>query len=477
MKKINKPTDDAVVISCQLIDQIRKQGGKNWADLMALYAFYYRCGKRQKTNQPWVTNFFASEGLRWGADKLKTRKAALKSLGLIDVYKKIRKDGKVAKWYVQVAYMWGQSHTEETPEDNTTTSVISQQVANSQQMLKVNKTKCLNLIRKEERRKGDSTIPKNSNNTDAKIQPSSSLVNTVASSSVGTPEVLTISKHPENVQTGEVSSLVTPSASSAKGNKPEVSSREKYIQLMKKRFDDLCGLDGVHILQADLASNTRRSNWNDQFDYWEKRLSDIDEHQAEAWRLIAAYLRVFYSSNGYYPDMRNFLRGWRAIGWKEEKTRIFSYCKTHDGVLNLRNYVEKRAEEGQVVIAKWLLSSSDYSRWFMRLEKENDGGGYSSDDFDNRPSARPQTMSEWEECHAKGMRKTEQEQRKRVVSDLTERASTLLRLNPKSMEIVPKIRETLQLYKDRGDLDKFKQSVEALESSQASREVPTGGKT
>jgi hypothetical protein len=86
-------------------------------------------------------------------------------------------------------------------------------------------------------------------------------------------------------------------------------------------------------------------------------------------------------------------------------------------------------------------------------------------------------MSEWEECHAKGMRKTEQEQRKRVVSDLTERASTLLRLNPKSMEIVPKIRETLQLYKDRGDLDKFKQSVEALESSQASREVPTGGKT
>ena len=480
MKKINKPTDDAVVISCQLIDQIRKQGGKNWADLLSLYAFYYHRARRQKTNRPWVTNKYAKDGLKWGIDKLRTRKTKLVSLGLIENHKIKRKDGTFGKSVVQVNYIWGQSHTEETPEDNTTTSVFSHQVATDQQMLEVNKSKCLKLIQKEESRKGKSAIPKKSNNTDAEIQPSSSLVNTVASSSVGrtscASEVLTISKHSEDVQAGEVSSTVTPSSVSQNGIKPEVLSRDKYIQLMEKRLNDLCGIDGVHILQADLDSNTRRTKWNDQFDYWEKRLSNLDDDQIEAWRLIGRYFRFFKGTHGHYPNTRTFLKNWRAVDWKEERSKIVIFCKKHSAEIAMQQYVEMRAENEAEVKATWLFLVADYGRWFLHLEKDTDGGGYSFDAFENRPSGRPQTMSEWEECHAKGMRKTEQEERKIMALDLIERARTLFRLNPNSMEMVPKIRETLQLYKDRGDLDKFKQSVEALESSQANREMPSGGK-
>ena len=480
MKKINKPTDDAVVISCQLIDQIRKQGGKNWADLLSLYVLYYYSARRQHTNRPWATNLFVKKGFHWGEGKVKDRKAKLVSLGLIENFKIKRKNKRFGKSVVQVNYVWRQSHTEETPENKTTTSIFPDQVATDQQMLKVVKNKCLNLIQKAERRKGDSTIPENLNNTNAEIQTSSSLADTVASSIVGviscTSEVPEIAKHSGNVQVGEVSSSVTPS-SSAKGNKPEVMSRDKYIAVMSKRFNDLCEIDGVHILNADLASNTRRLNWSKQYNYWERRFSDIDIHQTEAWRLIAAYLRVFYSSNSHYPDTRLFFRGWRAIGWQEEKNKILSFCNTHNADPVLRNYVEMRAEEGKIVIAKWLLSSADYSRWFMSCEKDIDAGGSASDAFENRPSGGFKSLQDWEKRHAEGMKKEEEGQRMNPAVDLIERARTLIHSNSKNEQIISEIGQALQLYKDRRDLYGFKQSIEALESSQASREVPAGGKT
>jgi hypothetical protein len=457
MKKINKPTDDAVVISCQLIDMLKDKGGKDWADLMSLYAFYFRCGKRQKTNQPWVTNKFASKGLRWGADKLQTRKTELKKLGLIDTIRTKRKDGTYGKPYVKVSYMWGQSQTEETPEIITTTSVISRQVATEQQMLKVVKNKCLNLGQKEERRKGDSTNPQNPNNTCTVIQEPSGL-----------------SPNAGDVQTSEVKSSATNSLVSTKNeNKPGFMSCDTYKEVMLKRFKDLCGIDGVHILHADLASNTRRLNWSKQVDYWEKRLSGIDALQTEAWRLIAVYLRVFRFTNGYYPDMRSFLQGWRAIDWKVERERIVSHCKTHNADIAMKNYVEMRAEEGTVVKVKWLLSVNDYSRWLRNSEKDIDGRGDASDDFENRASGGPKSLQEWEERHAEGLRIEEaRERRKRMALDLIQRARKLGMENDDEA-FKQKIANMLNVFKEYGDLDRLKQSVEALESSQQRREVKT----
>jgi hypothetical protein len=456
MKKINKPTDDAVVISCQLIDQIRKQGGKNWADLLSLYVFYYRCGKHQKTNQPWVTNSFASQGLRWGADKVRTRKSRLISLGLLENKKLKQKNGKFGKSVVKVFYMWGQSQIEEAPEENTTTGVVSQQVVKGQQMLKVDKNKCLNLNQKEERRKRDSTIPQNHNNTDVEIPQSSCHVDTIAeSSNVGK------------------SSCVSEISSSTSGNKAGVLSRDQYVAVMSKRFSDLCGIDGVHILNADLAANARRINWSKQIDYWDKRLAGIDEHQAEAWRLIATYFRVFYSSNKHYPDTRFFFRGWRAIGWKEEKDKILAYCNTHNGVPVITNYVEARAEVDPVVKAKWLLSSADYSRWFVKDNMGNDGGDYSADSFENRPSGGPQTMSQWDEMSGKKIEEeSENERIKKIELDLIGRARAMISLHNDNIVFKGEITQVLIDYKDANiTLNAFRRAIEALESSQPRREV------
>jgi len=456
MKTINQPTDDAVVLSCQLIDLIRRQGGKNWADLLSLYVFYYYQARRQKTNRPWATNLYVTKGFHWGESKLKDRKAKLVSLGLIENIKLKRKNKMFGKSVVQVNYVWRQSHTEETPESKTTTSIFSDQVATNQQMLKVDKSKCLNLGQKEERRKGDSTNPQNPNNTCTVIQEPSGLSLTAG-----------------DVQTSEVKPSVTPSSSPKIDNKPVVLSRDKYIAVMSKRYNDLCGIDGVHILNADLASNTRRLNWSKQVDYWEKRLSGIDALQTEAWRLIAVYLRVFRFTNGYYPDMRSFLQGWRAIDWKVERERIVSHCKTHNADIAIKNYVEIRAEEGTVVKVKWLLSSNDYSRWLRNSEKDIDGRDDASDDFENRASGRSKSFSKEDEWVERLKRADQAERREKIENDLLERASILCRSNRNNAQLINKVEQATQAYGDDNDLTKFVRSIEALEASYPRREVKT----
>lgn len=50
---------------------------------LALYLFYYRHAKIQKTNQPWATIPFCMKGLGWGRDKVISARNSLKSIGLI----------------------------------------------------------------------------------------------------------------------------------------------------------------------------------------------------------------------------------------------------------------------------------------------------------------------------------------------------------------------------------------------------------
>lgn len=55
----------------------------NHEQALALYLFYYRHAKIQKTNQPWTTVPFCMNGLHWGRDKVISARRSLKSIGLI----------------------------------------------------------------------------------------------------------------------------------------------------------------------------------------------------------------------------------------------------------------------------------------------------------------------------------------------------------------------------------------------------------
>ena len=61
---------------------------KDYANLLALYAFYIYHAQLQKTNQPLVTDDFTRKGMNWAIDRVKRIKRILKDMKLIEVVQK-----------------------------------------------------------------------------------------------------------------------------------------------------------------------------------------------------------------------------------------------------------------------------------------------------------------------------------------------------------------------------------------------------
>ena len=76
----------------------------NPADCFALYGFYYKTAKWQKTNTIKANNLYVKKCLSWGIKRVNNAKKQLKSLGLISIIQQ-RKDNKVSDWYVKVSYI------------------------------------------------------------------------------------------------------------------------------------------------------------------------------------------------------------------------------------------------------------------------------------------------------------------------------------------------------------------------------------
>ncbi|MHA1828620.1 MAG: hypothetical protein ACTSX6_08230 [Candidatus Heimdallarchaeaceae archaeon] len=75
--------------------------------MMYLYGFYYYMARRQKTNQPWVTNPYAAKSLGWTEKLLKKTKKQLIEIGLIEIIMSSnRKTGKFKKSYILVKFVW-----------------------------------------------------------------------------------------------------------------------------------------------------------------------------------------------------------------------------------------------------------------------------------------------------------------------------------------------------------------------------------
>lgn len=102
---------EPIVLSKALIDKLLKSD--NFAELLALYTFYYYTAKWQKTNQPYATTKYVAKGLKWGEDKVRKYKKQLKSLGLVEDVQLKNECNRFEKSYIKVNFIWSKSIIEE----------------------------------------------------------------------------------------------------------------------------------------------------------------------------------------------------------------------------------------------------------------------------------------------------------------------------------------------------------------------------
>lgn len=108
--KLNDISNDLLIINKHTIDTLFHL--ENAADCVALYVFYYKTAKWQKTNTIKANDAYVKKSLNWGIDRIKRTKQTLKEHGLIDIVQR-RKDGKIAGWYVEVSYLVAQRAAED----------------------------------------------------------------------------------------------------------------------------------------------------------------------------------------------------------------------------------------------------------------------------------------------------------------------------------------------------------------------------
>lgn len=127
--KLNDIADDLLILNKQTIDTLFRLD--NCADCVALYMFYYKTAKWQKTNTIKAVDQYVKKSLKWGIDRVKRTKETLKENGLISIVQR-RQDGKISGWYVEVSYLVSDNKLEDVRvkvEDSKNTQ--NQQVENS----------------------------------------------------------------------------------------------------------------------------------------------------------------------------------------------------------------------------------------------------------------------------------------------------------------------------------------------------------
>lgn len=108
--KLNDIADDLLILNKMTIDTLFRLD--NCADCIALYVFYYKTAKWQKTNTIKANDLYVKKSLKWGAEKIKRTKAILKENGLINIIQR-RKKGKIEGWYIEVSYLVTQKRVDE----------------------------------------------------------------------------------------------------------------------------------------------------------------------------------------------------------------------------------------------------------------------------------------------------------------------------------------------------------------------------
>lgn len=108
--KLNDIADDLLIINKITVDRLFQL--ENCADCIALYVFYYKTAKWQKTNTVKANDQYVKKSLKWGISKIQKTKQTLKEHGLIDIVQR-RKDGKIEGWFINVSYLVNERKADE----------------------------------------------------------------------------------------------------------------------------------------------------------------------------------------------------------------------------------------------------------------------------------------------------------------------------------------------------------------------------
>ena len=100
--KLNDIADGLLILNKITIDKLFQL--ENSADCIALYVFYYKTAKWQKTNVIKASDEYVKKCLKWGNDKIRKTKQTLKENGLINIVQ-ARTDNKISGWYIEVCYL------------------------------------------------------------------------------------------------------------------------------------------------------------------------------------------------------------------------------------------------------------------------------------------------------------------------------------------------------------------------------------
>ena len=102
--------DDLLILNKITVDRLFQL--ENCADCIALYVFYYKTAKWQKTNTVKANDQYVKKSLKWGISKIQKTKQTLKEHGLIDIVQR-RKDGKIEGWFIKVSYLVNERKADE----------------------------------------------------------------------------------------------------------------------------------------------------------------------------------------------------------------------------------------------------------------------------------------------------------------------------------------------------------------------------
>lgn len=108
--KLNDIADELLILNKITVDRLFQL--ENCADCIALYVFYYKTAKWQKTDTVKANDQYVKKSLKWGITKIQKTKQTLKEHGLIDIVQR-RKDGKIEGWFIKVSYLVSERKADE----------------------------------------------------------------------------------------------------------------------------------------------------------------------------------------------------------------------------------------------------------------------------------------------------------------------------------------------------------------------------
>lgn len=108
--KLNDIADDLLILNKITIDRLFQL--ENCADCIALYVFYYKTAKWQKTDTVKANDQYVKKSIKLGISKIQKTKQTLKEHGLIDIVQR-RKDGKIEGWFIKVSYLVSERKADE----------------------------------------------------------------------------------------------------------------------------------------------------------------------------------------------------------------------------------------------------------------------------------------------------------------------------------------------------------------------------